>query len=93
MAELTTQHDPDSTRYLALLDGEPIGEIVYRDTDDGRVFTHSEIEPQHEHHGYGTQMVQEALDDTRAAGLTPIGQCSMVRHFLSEHPEYVRPAA
>ena len=74
------------------LDGEVIGEAVYRDTGDGRIFTHSEINPAFEHQGFGTQMVRAALDDTRAAGLKPIGQCSMVRNFLAEHPDYRIPA-
>ena len=90
MTTISTSHDPDGSRYVALLDGEPIGEVDYRDTEEGRVFTHSEILPEHEHQGYGTQLVRAALDDTRTAGLKPIGQCSMVRNFLAEHPDYAR---
>jgi hypothetical protein len=90
MAEITTQHDVEQHRYVALLDEEPIGELVYRDTEEGRVFVHSEIVPEHEHHGYGTQMVRAGLDDTRGAGIKPIGQCSLVRNFLAEHPDYAR---
>jgi predicted GNAT family acetyltransferase len=88
MSDVRTDHDESRSRYLLSLDGEVIGEVVYRDEDDGRIFTHSEVLPEHEGQGYGTRMVQAALDDTRAAGLKPIGQCSMVRHFLAEHPEY-----
>lgn len=90
MPEITATHDADRTRYVAVLDGEAIGEVVYRDTDEGRVFVHSEILPEHEHHGYGTQLVRAALDDTREAGLKPIGRCSMVRNFLAEHPDYAQ---
>jgi predicted GNAT family acetyltransferase len=90
MAEIATEHDTEHHRYVAVLDGEPIGELVYRDTEEGRVFTHSEILPEHEHHGFGTQMVRAGLDDTRAAGIKPIGQCSLVRNFLAEHPDYTR---
>jgi predicted GNAT family acetyltransferase len=90
MADIATEHDPEQHRYIAVLDGEPIGELVYRDDPEGRIFTHSEIVPAHEHHGYGTQMVRAGLDDTRAAGIRPIGQCSMVRNFLAEHPDYTR---
>jgi predicted GNAT family acetyltransferase len=90
MADIVTVHDEVHSRYLASLDGEVIGEVVYRDTADGRIFTHSEINPAYEHQGFGTQMVRAALDDTRTAGLKPIGQCSMVRNFLAEHPDYAR---
>jgi predicted GNAT family acetyltransferase len=90
MTDITTEHDAPEHRYVALLDGEPIGQLLYRDAEEGRVFTHSEIVPEHEHHGYGTQMVRAALDDTRTAGIKPIGQCSLVRNFLAEHPDYTR---
>ena len=90
MAEITAHHEAEQHRYTAELEGETIGEVVYRDTEEGRVFVHSEILPQHEHQGYGTQLVRAALDDTRSAGLKPIGRCSMVRNFLAEHPDYAR---
>lgn len=90
MAEIATEHDTEHSRYVAVLDGEPIGELVYHDTEEGRVFTHSEIVAEHEHHGYGTQLVRGGLDDTRASGIRPIGRCSLVRNFLAEHPDYTR---
>jgi hypothetical protein len=90
MTEIVTEQDAEQHRYVALLEGAAIGELVYRDDSEGRIFLHSEIVPEHEHHGYGTQMVRAALDDTRAAGIRPIGQCSMVRNFLAEHPDYTR---
>jgi len=90
MSEPHTEHDEANTRYLLTLDGEVIGEVVYRDTEGRRLFTHSEVLPEYQGHGYGTQMVRAALDDTRSAGLKPIGRCSMVRNFLAEHPDYSR---
>lgn len=91
MADIATRHEADGSRYVALLDDVVVGELVYRDTEEGRVFTHSEIVPEHQRQGYGTQMVRAGLDDTRAAGIRPIGQCPMVRNFLAEHPDYTRP--
>ena len=90
MAQIETEHDAARTRYIAVLDGETIGEAVYHDTQEGRVFTHSEILPAYEHQGFGTQMVRAAVEDTRTAGVKPIGRCSMVRNFLAEHPDYTR---
>ncbi len=89
MPEAETIHDADHHRYVIAVEGEAIGEAIYRDIGDGRIFTHSAIVPQLEHQGYGTQLVRAALDDTLTAGLRPIGQCSMVRNFLAEHPDYV----
>lgn len=90
MSDVRTDHDESESRYLLSLDGEVIGELRYRDHDDRRIFTHSEVLPEHEGQGYGTRMVRAALDDTIAGGLKPIGRCSMVRHFLAEHPDYNR---
>lgn len=90
MSDIRTAHDEAGSRYTLSLDGEVIGEVVYRDGEGRRVFVHSEVQPAHEGHGYGTRLVQAALDDTREAGLKPVGRCSMVRHFLEEHPEYAR---
>jgi uncharacterized protein len=90
MSDVSTRHDEAGSRYLLSLDGEVIGEVIYRDTEGRRIFTHSEVLPEHEGQGYGTRMVQAALDDTLAAGLKPIGRCSMVQHFLAEHPDYSR---
>ncbi len=93
MTDFTTRHDADAARYIAELDGQPIGEAAYRDADGQRVFTHTGIAPEHGGQGFGTRLVRAALDDTREAGLTPIGQCSMVQAFLDKHPEYARAAS
>jgi predicted GNAT family acetyltransferase len=88
MSDVRTDHDEANSRYLLTLDGQEIGELVYREHDGARIFVHSEVLPEHEGQGYGTRMVQAGLDDTRAAGLRIVGRCSMVRHFLAEHPDY-----
>lgn len=90
MTDIVTEHDIEQHRYLAVLDGVPIGELVYRDDPEGRIFVHAEIVPEHEHHGFGTQMVRAGLEDTVAAGIRPIAQCPMVRNFVAEHPDSTR---
>ena len=91
MADIETRHDEEHQRYVAVLDGTQVGELLYRDTAEGRVFTHTEIDAAYEHHGFGTQLIRASLDDTRADGIRPIGQCPMVRNFLAEHPDFARP--
>ena len=88
MSDVRIDHDDPHGRYLISLDGETIGEAVYHDSSEGRIFTHTAIAPERQDRGYGTQLVRAARDDTRQAGLWPIGQCSMVRTFLAEHPDY-----
>ena len=88
MTDVRIDHDTEHRRYVILLDGQPIGEAEYHDAEEGRIFTHTLIAPELTNRGYGTQLVRAALEDTRGDGLKPIGQCSMVRMFLAEHPDY-----
>ena len=74
------------------VDGRVAGLTAYRDRDhDGsaeRVFYHTEVGPDFGGRGLATILVQEALDDSIAAGKLIVPVCPMVRHFLSEHTDY-----
>jgi uncharacterized protein len=88
MSTTSVEHDSEHGRYLFRLDDQVVGGTYYRDTEEGRIFMHTEVDPAFQHHGYATQLIRGALDDTRAAGRKPIAQCPTVRNFLSEHPDY-----
>ncbi len=69
--------------------GAPAGRAEFRDRPGGvRVFTHTEIDPAFGGRGYGTLLVREALDATRAAGMTIKAVCPFVRDFVDRHPDY-----
>jgi hypothetical protein len=76
-------------RYEIHVDGRLAGSIRY--TRDGDVVTlvHTEVDPAFEGHGVGSALVQGALDDARARGLTVRPLCPFVRAWLRRHPEYV----
>jgi predicted GNAT family acetyltransferase len=61
---------------------------VYAVHGDRAIFTHTEVPPQDEGKGLGSQLVRAALDDTRRRGLKIVPACSFVVDFVRRHPEY-----
>jgi predicted GNAT family acetyltransferase len=87
-AMVDVRNQQERSRYEILLDGEPIGQLTYRLEGDTVITPHTEIDPVHGGHGYGTQLVAAALDDIRGAGRSVRPLCSFVRRFIATHPEY-----
>jgi predicted GNAT family acetyltransferase len=86
---LTVVHNPERSRYELRNDGHLVGFTEYRERDDGvLVFPHTVITEPKRGAGYGSTLVQGALDDVRAKGRTIIAECPFVKRFLDEHPEY-----
>jgi predicted GNAT family acetyltransferase len=77
-------------RYELHLDSRLVGEIRYRREPDARarVLVHVEIEPRLEGHGFGSLLVEGALDDLRAQGLLVVPHSSFVAEFIGRRPEY-----
>jgi predicted GNAT family acetyltransferase len=85
-AEVT--ENPDRNRYELRLDGELAWFAQYRDIKGTRVFTHTEVFPEYEGNGLGTQLIKHGLDDVRANGMAVVGLCPFVDAYLREHPAY-----
>jgi predicted GNAT family acetyltransferase len=91
MAETdTVVHDEAGSRYVLMRGEAEIGFTEYVTHDDGGiVFTHTEVDPELQERGLGSQLIRAALDDLRASTTVRIGAtCPFVRRFLREHPEY-----
>jgi predicted GNAT family acetyltransferase len=88
MALTVTDH-PDKTRY-ELRDGEAlVGFTEYHERADGvLVFPHTVITTPKRGAGYGSTLVQGALNDVRAKGGTIVAECPFVQRFVEEHPDY-----
>lgn len=81
--------NPGESRYELVVDGEVAGEIQYRLRSDTVVLVHTEVAPQFEGHGLGSELVAGALADIRARGLRVVPVCPFVRAYLQRHPEAV----
>lgn len=61
---------------------------VYSRLGDQLVFSHTEVPPESEGKGIGSQLVRFALDDARKRGFKIVPACSFVAAFVRRHPEY-----
>jgi predicted GNAT family acetyltransferase len=89
MSEIAVERRPDERRYELLVDGEPAGELVYRDRGNGVLaFLHTEVDPDVRLRGLGSALVAGALDDVRARGLRIVPLCPFVDAYVRRNPEY-----
>jgi predicted GNAT family acetyltransferase len=75
-------------RFEILVAGEHAGHVQFHDDDGVRTFTHTEIDKAREGQGLGGRLVRAALDQTRAAALQVVPECTFVRRFIESHEEY-----
>ncbi len=83
-----TQNTAES-RFDIAIDGEVVGSAYYDLTESAIVFTHTEVDPNREEKGLGSQLVQSALDQVRDdTSLRVVAQCPFVAHWLTKHEDY-----
>ncbi len=82
------EHHADRHRYEILVGDEVAGYAEYRPGAGTRDFDHTVTLPQFRGRGLAAVLVRDALDDTRAAGLSIVPSCSYVRHFVDTNPDY-----
>jgi uncharacterized protein len=83
-----TEVTKEADQYTISVDGNKVGKAEFLDRGERRIFTHTEIDKNHEGRGLATILVEHALRDTRDAGLRIKALCPMVIGFLEKHPEY-----
>lgn len=71
-----------------MVDGNVVGEILYRTTPEAVALVHTEISPSLEGQGLAGKLVSGALDDIRERGLRVVAICPFVRAYIRRHPEY-----
>jgi hypothetical protein len=84
----TVRDNSATHRYELLLDGDLVGDLLYRAKDDVVTLIHTEVAPQLEGHGLGERLVAGALDDIRERGLQIVPLCPFVAAFIRRHPDY-----
>lgn len=75
-------------RFIATVDGETAGFIVYRLRPGLLALIHTEVEERFEGRGIGGRLARFALDQARAEGLAVLPFCPFVNEWMKRHPEY-----
>ena len=88
MTDVDVKDRPSALRYIAVVDGDEVGHIDYRLEDDVVVMTHTEVDPDRQEQGVGSELVRQALEDVRSNGKKVKPVCAFVRSFIDEHDEY-----
>jgi uncharacterized protein len=87
-ADVTVRNNTESGTYDAMLGDRAVGTIVYERRGNRAIFRYTVVEPEFREHGVGTTLIQAALDDVAASGLTLTSYCSFVTEFIADHPGY-----
>lgn len=86
-ASLQVQHDRDSRRFLASVDGVQ-AELDYEASGGVMRLTHTGVPSAIGGRGVAAELVRAALDHARAQGLKVVPACSYAEGYIKRHPEY-----
>ncbi len=75
----------DEARYEVWTDGQLAGSTQYELDDRQITFLHTEIDPQHEGAGLGSQLARAALDDARERQLAVVPLCPFISGYIRRH--------
>ena len=78
----------ESDRFSISVDGQKVGFVEFADRDGQRVFTHTEVLDEFGGRGLATILVDEALTESRDAGLRIVAVCPLVVAFVKNHHEF-----
>jgi len=78
----------ESDRFSISVDGQKVGFVEFADRDGQRVFTHTEVLDEFGGRGLATILVDEALMESRDAGLRIVAVCPLVVAFVKKHHEF-----
>ena len=88
--ELQLANDVGAHRYRLLRNGQELGFAEYDPVGERAVLIkHTEIKPEFEGKGYGSELVRGMLEDVRQQGKTVIPICPYALNFFRRHPEYI----
>jgi len=87
-AQVVVSDAPERDRFVAAVDGEPAGFIVYGLRPGLLALIHTEVDERFEGHGVGSRLARFALEQARAKGLEVLPFCPFVIGWMKRHPEY-----
>jgi predicted GNAT family acetyltransferase len=86
--QIVVSDSPERGRFVATVDGEQAGFIVYRLRPGLLALIHTEVDERFEGRGIGGRLARFALDQARAEGLAVLPFCPFVNDWMKRHPEY-----
>jgi len=78
----------ESDRFSISVDGQKVGFVEFADRDGQRVFTHTEVLDEFGGRVLATILVDDALTESRDAGLRIVAVCPLVVAFVKKHHEF-----
>lgn len=78
----------DESRYVAYVDGGPVGYAEWILVRDTILLPHIEVGPEFHDKGIGSLLVRRILDDARTEGRTVLPLCPFTHRWTELHPEY-----
>ncbi len=84
----TVSDNATESRYELYDDDRLIGVAAYHLSGDRITFTHTQVDPEYEGQGAGSQLAREALDDVRRRGLRVVAWCPFISGWIERHPDY-----
>ena len=93
MDSLELSPNPAAQRYEAKRGGHVIALIEYRDASSARSLTHTEVNPDLEGQGIGSQLVKFALEEIKSSGSSLVPICPFVATYVQRHREYAEVVA
>jgi predicted GNAT family acetyltransferase len=81
--------DPANRHYRLLVGADEVGFIEYDLIGDASILIkHTEVLPAHEGKGFGSKLVQHALDRARTQNKTVVPICPYALNWVRRHPAY-----
>lgn len=89
MGSATVINNTENHRYELVEDEQVIGHAEYRLDGENVIFTHTEVDTANKGQGYGSILIQQALDDVRQQDMKAVPLCQFVARYIDSHPEYI----
>jgi uncharacterized protein len=88
MENIEVKNDEGKQQFAADVDGKKAF-IDYKKQNDGTLnLLHTEVPPEFEGKGIGSQLVKQTLEQIKAEGAKIIPSCRFVAAYIKRHKEY-----
>ena len=86
--EVLVRDNPEKQRYEAYVGSAVAGWSEYHEQPGLLTVMHTEVDPEFEGRGLGSELVRGMLEDVRGRGARVLPVCPFVSAYLKRHPEY-----